>query len=138
MFTKPSLGKCRLKSETVTPWTFILLFLSFPAFPHLIHTHLIYTALLASRELDSQIPLVRTLSQPLPRPYLRHRQRSAPQLIIFPCRMSLSASGLPGEEIGQVLVLRLFIQVAKEGGYAVLFQLESLFNYTEFIDQSKA
>lgn len=50
---------------------------------------LIYTPAVGLRELDGQIPCVRTPSQPLPLSYLRGQWRSAPWLIIFPCGMSL-------------------------------------------------
>lgn len=44
-----------------------------------------------------------------------------------------------GEEIGWVQFLGLMPGTMEGVGvYAILFQLESLFNYTQFIDQSKA
>lgn len=71
---------------------------------------LIYTPVVGSRELDSQIPSVRTPSQPLPLSYLWGQRRSAPWLIIFPCRMSLSVDvgvGPTGgrDRVGSVLRL---------------------------------
>lgn len=71
---------------------------------------LIYTPAVGSGGPDSQIPCVRTPSQPLLRSYLRGRWRSAPWLIIFPCRMRLSVdagdrAAEGGDRVGSVVGL---------------------------------
>lgn len=114
----PSLGREKLKSRGGPPWipaSLLPLWLTVPRAADIWFT----TLPVGSRELDSQIPLVKTPSQALPLSYLWDQWRSAPWLIIFPCRMRLfvddvPASDLPGKEISWVQFLGLMPDT-KEG-----------------------